>query len=79
MLLVQDAVTAIAGDGAKRRAAVDAAFLRLLQQPFVQQDVVVLAVFVGVEPQVCSVCLVCCSLVTRSGAIAAICAGLALQ
>ena len=41
MLLVQDAVAAEAGDRAKRRAAVNALLLRLLEQPLVQRDMAV--------------------------------------
>jgi hypothetical protein len=49
MLFVQDAIVAVAGDGAECRTARYADFLRLLQQPFVQQNVMMFSVFVYVE------------------------------
>src|SRR5882724_815657 len=49
MLFVKNAVAPKAGDGAKRRAAVDAQLFRLLEQPFVEQDVIVLAILVDVK------------------------------
>lgn len=49
VLLMQHSVTAKAGNGAKRRTAVDAGFLRRLEQPLVQKEAAMLAVFVRVE------------------------------
>src|SRR6266516_4204766 len=49
MLLVQNAVTTEAGDGAKRGAAVDAHLLGLLEQPLEQRHVLMGAILVNVE------------------------------
>src|SRR5882724_8768998 len=49
MLFVQAAVAAEAGNRAKRRAAVDAKRLCLLQQPLVDQITAVFAVFISVK------------------------------
>src|SRR5438552_14641394 len=51
VLLVQHAVAAVAGDRAKGRAAVNLRLLGRLEQPFVEQDAVVLAVLVHIEAQ----------------------------
>ncbi len=51
MLLVQDSVAAETGDCAESRAAVNAQRLRLLEQPLVQRDMAMHAVFVHVEAQ----------------------------
>src|SRR3984885_13751605 len=48
---MQHAVTPIAGDGAKRRAALDAEPAALLEQPLVQQHAVKAAALVHVKPQ----------------------------
>src|SRR5690349_5961621 len=51
MLLVQHAVAAEPRDRAKGRPSMDAGLLRMLEQPFVEQDVMMLATFVNVEAQ----------------------------
>src|SRR5439155_1100638 len=51
VLLVQHAVAAVAGDRAKGRAAVNPRLFGRLEQPFVEQDAVVLAVLVHIEAQ----------------------------
>src|SRR5438105_6099911 len=51
MLFVKHAVTPEARDRAKCGAAVDPQFLRLLEQPLVEQDVVVLAILVHIKAQ----------------------------
>src|SRR5581483_10815416 len=52
VLLVDHAVTAETRDTAEYRPAADTDLFRLLEQPLVEQDVVVLAVLVHVEPEV---------------------------
>src|SRR5215468_9740708 len=51
VLLVQDTVAAEAGNRAKRRTAVNAQLLGLLEQPLEQGDVAMGPVFVDVEAQ----------------------------
>ena len=51
MLLVQDAVATEAGDGAKRRSALDAELLGLLEQPLEKCNVPMRPVLVNVEAQ----------------------------
>src|SRR6266480_1501023 len=52
VLLVQHAVATVAGNRAKSRAAVSPCLLGRLEQPFVEQDALVLAVLVHVEAKI---------------------------
>src|SRR6267143_1873870 len=52
VLLVQHAVATVAGNRAESRTAVNPCLLSRLEQPFVEQDAVVLAVLVHIEAEV---------------------------
>src|SRR5206468_4396324 len=49
MLLVEDAMPSVSGDGAKRGSAVNSQSFRLFEQPLVHCDVMMDAIFVHVK------------------------------